>query len=372
MAAVGGGPEEWETLNRDGHTAQIGRTSFLRSLIGKLRDPVIILPYLSYGTATRFTVRGRVLQDERWAPARDADTRRRNLVTFLKRMESDEVAGARVGVRFQEVEKEAVSDREGYFSVELQPRALAPGLWQEVAVMLVENPSIEGTAKVLVPPTDAEFGVISDIDDTIVYSNVTRKLRMVLALAFSNARTRKPFEGVAAFYQALHRGRNPLFYVSKSPWNLYAPLVEFLELQGLPPGPLLLRDFGWRMQKEHKEREIRRIIETYPRLGFILIGDSGEQDPEIYSEVVRSFPERIRVIYIRSVVKDQARLDAIQRLIDEVAKAGCQLVLAPDSEFAAAHAAAEGLISPAALPLVRAGKLADARAPRTGPPPAAR
>ena len=331
----------------------------------------MILPYLGYGTRARLTLRGRVLQDERWLPARDADSRWRNLVAFFKRMESDEVAGARLRVRFKSVEKEAVSDRQGYFSVELEPAALDPGAWQEVEISLAENPAVKGTARVLVPPGDAEYGVISDIDDTVVYSDVTRKLRMVLALAFSNARTRKPFEGVAAFYQALHRGRNPLFYVSKSPWNLYAPLVEFLELQGLPAGPLLLRDFGWRMQKDHKEREIARIIETYAPLKFVLVGDSGEEDPEIYSGIVRAYPERIKVIYIRSVVRDERRMLAVQKLTGEVAKTGCQLVLAPDSEFAAAHAAAEGLIEPAALRLVRAAKLADARAPRAAPPPAA-
>jgi phosphatidate phosphatase APP1 len=223
-----------------------------------------------------------------------------------------------------------------------------------------------------VPPANAQFGVISDIDDTVVYSNVTHKLRMVVALAFSNARTRKPFKGVAALYQALHRGRNPLFYVSKSPWNLYLPLLEYLEVQGLPLGPLILRDFGLRMTKNHKSEAIEAILQTYPALRFILIGDSGEEDPEIYAGIVRRHPQRIRAVYIRSIDPRPGRLRAIQRLIEDVAPTGCQLVLAPDSEFAAAHAAAEGLISPAALPLVRAGKLADARAPRTGPPPAAR
>jgi phosphatidate phosphatase APP1 len=223
-----------------------------------------------------------------------------------------------------------------------------------------------------VPPANAQFGVISDIDDTVVYSNVTHKLRMVVALAFSNARTRKPFKGVAALYQALHRGRNPLFYVSKSPWNLYLPLLEFLEHQGLPLGPLVLRDFGLRMKKDHKTQAIADILETYPRLQFVLIGDSGEHDPEIYSAIVRRYPERIRTIYIRSVDTRKTRIGKVQKLIEEVAPTGCQLVLAPDSEFAAAHAAAEGLIAPGALALVRAQKQADERAPRIPPARAAR
>ena len=183
------------------------------------------------------------------------------------------------------------------------------------------------------------------------------KLKMILTAALSNARTRKPFAGVAAFYRALHAGVNPFFYVSKSPWNLYAPLVEYLEVQDLPRGPLLLRDFGLRREKEHKRKAIEEILATYPTLEFILVGDSGEQDPEIYSAVVQRFPERIRAIYIRCV--KAKRIGDIERLAAEVARTGCQLVLAADCEPAAAHAAAEGLIQPSELRTVRAEKDSD-------------
>jgi phosphatidate phosphatase APP1 len=150
---------------------------------------------------------------------------------------------------------------------------------------------------------------------------------------------------------------NPFFYVSKSPWNLYAPLMEYLEVQGLPLGPLALRDFGLRREKEHKRKTIEDILATYPKLKFILSGDSGEHDPEIYADIVRRHPERIRVIYIRSV--DPKRVVQIERLINEVAKTGCQLVLAPEAEPAAAHAAAEGLIQASELRKVRAEKVSE-------------
>ena len=80
------------------------------------------------------------------------------------------------------------------------------------------------TARVLVPAARARFGVISDIDDTIVQTKVTRKVRMIVSLALSSARTRKPFPGVAAFYRALHAGVNPVFYVSNSPYRSSTPL----------------------------------------------------------------------------------------------------------------------------------------------------
>jgi len=160
---------------------------------------------------------------------------------------------------------------------------------------------------VLVPSPRARFGLISDIDDTIVSSNVTRKVRMVLTVALTNARTRKPFPGVAAFYRALHAGVNPVFYVSKSPWNLYPPLLEYLQVQELPVGPVLLRDFGWRREREHKRKAIEDILGAYPALPFVLIGDSGEQDAQIYGDVARRFPGRIRAIYIRALRAEKAR-----------------------------------------------------------------
>jgi phosphatidate phosphatase APP1 len=207
-----------------------------------------------------------------------------------------------------------------------------------------------------------------------VWTNVTNKLRMLLMLTRSNAYTRKPFKGVAALYRALRDGAggdegNPVFYVSSSPWNLYTPLVEFMRVQGIPRGPLFLKDFGdhtifaSRDHHTHKLASIEQILETYPHLPFILIGDSGEQDPEIYSEVVKRYPDRIRVIYIRNVNPDPSRIEAIDRLVEDVGRSGAQLVLAPDSVFAATHAAAKGLIVPTAVDDVRVDKREDEAAP---------
>jgi phosphatidate phosphatase APP1 len=152
---------------------------------------------------------------------------------------------------------------------------------------------------------------------------------------------------VAAFYRALHAGVNPMFYVSKSPWNLYLPLVELMQAEAIPLGPLLLRDFGLhlaRRKEEHKLTQIGRILATYDRLRFVLIGDSGERDPEVYSEIVRRHPGRVRAIYIRAIDPDATRTAAIEELAAQVRKSDCQLVLAPDTAYAAVHAAAEGLI----------------------------
>ena len=132
---------------------------------------------------------------------------------------------------------------------------------------------------------------------------------------------------------------------------------------------MFLKDFGNHTvfasgdHHSHKLNSIELILATYPNLPFILIGDSGEQDPEIYREVVRKYPTRIRAVYIRSINAEPERLEMIDKLIAEIAETGCQLVLAPDTVFAAAHAAGEKLIAAAALPLIRADMLEDESSP---------
>ena len=339
-------------------------------------NAAIVVPYMSYGTADCLTVRGRVLKDEGFQSPDPSHSGLRNLVELYKRLGSDEVPGARLHASFAGVGQDIVTDDSGYFHAALKlPQPLSGSGWQTVRLTLQEHIArngepVQAEARVLVPPASAGFGIISDIDDTVLWSNVTSKLRMLKMLAMSNAHTRKPFKGVTAFYRALHDGPegnagNPLFYVSSSPWHLYTPLVDFLASQFLPPGPLLLKElgvhslFGAGSHMDHKLAHIRQILETYPDLPFVLIGDSGQQDPEIYREVVLRYPDRVKAIYIRSVNPDPARIEAIDRLAQEVRGSGAQLVLVPDSECAASHAAGEGLIAAAAVADVRADKRGD-------------
>ena len=350
----------------------------LRKITG-FTNPLMIIAYLGYGTADKLLFAGRVLEDEGFTPGSSADRTWRNLVNMYRRFESDEVPGARIRARFQRIENEVTTDDEGYFSFEIQPvRRLHSHRWQQVELELLDPPSpkehpVRATARVLVPSANARFGIISDIDDTVISSNVVNKLKMILTVVLSNEHTRKPFEGVAGLYRALQRGlsggeENPIFYVSNSPWNLYTVLLEFLNLQKIPLGPLLLRDFGDHLffsqePESHKKSNIKMILDSFPHLPFVLIGDSGERDPEIYRDIVKEYPARIRAIYIRSINKRPSRLAAIDRLIEEVRHTDSQLVLTPDSEFAAAHAAAEGLISTNELAAVRSDKKKDQTAP---------
>src|SRR5690349_8328486 len=330
------------------------------------RDPVQIVGYRGYGTSDRALVLGRVLQDEGIGAPHAEQSRWRNLLATLRRIESDPLPFARVHARASHetsAHQEILADDEGFLRHWLPVgKQFSPPGWHGVALALADpapnaRPA-HATAHVLVPAATATFGVISDMDDTVVQSEVTSFLRAARMVLLENALTRLPFPGVAAFYRALERGAtgaeaNPIFYVSSSPWNLYDVIDGFLAAQRIPAGPLLLRDWDLGKLTErhaaHKGVVIREIFDTYPELPFLLVGDSGQEDPEIYTELVRERPGRVKAVYIRNVSANPERNERIRALAREVAEAGSTLVLADDTLAVARHAAMHGWIASGAL-----------------------
>ena len=341
--------------------------------------PVKILTYRGYGTPERFFLKGRVLEDRGVTRAAEEDTLWENLLNAYKRLASREIPHARLQARFQGQTLEIEADEEGMFELWIEPDEPLPQdqRWHEVVLELLEpevddqEGPVRATGRVLVPPPDAAYGVVSDIDDTILQTDATNLLRMARTVFFENAHTRLPFPGAAVFYRALHAEKNPLFFVSNSPWNLYDLLAQFFELQGIPGGPLLfLRNWGVYKDEllpldheKHKLPVVRQMLELYADLPFILIGDSGESDPEIYHQLVEEHPGRILAIYIRNVSRTPERSEAIQALAERVVEAGSALVLADDSLGMARHAVNHGWIASQALEAVKREKQAD-----EGPP----
>jgi phosphatidate phosphatase APP1 len=152
---------------------------------------------------------------------------------------------------------------------------------------------------------------------------------------------------------------------------MYDLLSDFFQLHEFPDGPILLRDWGiteneffQTRHREYKLEIVRRLLDLFPDLPFILIGDSGQEDPEIYRELVGLYPRRILAVYIRDVRDDDERRMTIGTLADEVAAAGSALILAEQTLSLAQHAAGQGWIPPDALPAIQAEQEAGA-APRS-------
>jgi phosphatidate phosphatase APP1 len=246
--------------------------------------------------------------------------------------------------------------------------------------LILEQPErIEARGQVFIPPESSRYVVISDIDDTIMHTGVANKLGMLWRLFVEDAQSRVAFPGVAALYRALHTGvsgheANPILYVSRAPWGLYSILDEFFDLHRIPVGPVLfLREWGvsWksplpRKAEDHKQDLIRNMLGLYNDLPFILIGDSGQHDPEVYRQIVEEHPGRVLAVYIRNVSRDAQRIKEIEGLAAAVAAAGSSLVLAADSLAMAKHAADLELIQGQAVADVADERSAEAKGSTLG------
>lgn len=350
--------------------------------LGKL----LIVPYIGYGTAQSIHLKGRVLRDKGIGVATDNDSIWTNLVNMYKRYESDEIPHALVRAQFGDKQLEVVADEEGYFSCDfvLDTPLKADAVWYDVELKLIDYPGkalnpekeqeVSATGKVIVPPPAAQFGVISDIDDTVMRTDMLNLFSMASNTFLNNSRTRLPFEGVAAFYDALRRGviedaSNPIFYVSSSPWNLYDLIADFFVVRGIPNGPLFLVDLGIDRDKllapghhKHKTETIQTLLDTYPELPFILIGDSGQKDPEIYLEVAQKNPGRIRTIYIRDVTATKRDLQ-IKTIMEQVHLLGTEMLFLEDTLAASKHALERGYIRPQEMSEIREERDQDKEAP---------
>jgi phosphatidate phosphatase APP1 len=344
------------------------------------RPPIRIVAFRGFGSGRRLVVRGRLVDT---APIEPADRRGRlsRLRTMFRRLSTPPVPAARIegraaGVRATTssdsdgmfgraagVRATASSDSDGMFTLHLDGLALEPaGQWQAVDLVADagERRRARARAEALIVPAGARYGVISDIDDTVVFTGVANRLRMMWTLFATEADSRVAFDGVGAFYRALHgdgeaSARRPIFYVSRGPWSIYPVLEEFFQQHRIPVGPImLLRDWGihlahpWpRRARDHKRALIDELLTLSHDLPFILVGDSGQHDPEIYADAVDRWGSRIACSYIRDVTDDPDRAAEIEHAARRVAEHGSEMVLAADTATMARHAAARGLIAPA-------------------------
>ncbi len=158
---------------------------------------------------------------------------------------------------------------------------------------------------------DKGVSVISDIDDTIKITEVLRRHEM---LRHTFLEPFKPVPGMADVYRSWAEKPNTLFhYVSASPWQLYLPLAEFVHSNGFPEGIFELKTFRlkdrsfmslFESPETYKLQTIEPLLKEFPNRRFVLVGDSGERDPEAYSALARKYPHQVTHIFIRNVTNE--------------------------------------------------------------------
>lgn len=180
-------------------------------------------------------------------------------------------------------------------------------------VRVIASEKISATEDVIIhEPTG--ISLISDIDDTVKHSAVSMGAREIFRNTFTEPLSKLSIPGVSGWYKRLSQEPyNVNFhYVSNSPWQLYPVLKSFFEESGLPPGSMHLKEYSGMLQgifepvAERKKGTVERVIRDFPQRQWILVGDSGEADLEVYTEIVEKFPGRILAVFIRDVTTTPA------------------------------------------------------------------
>lgn len=267
-----------------------------------------IIPTSGYGAPDWIRVLGRVVLTRPGAPAPERAAKVRGWRSFL-RIPSDEstltlrVAGRRFTVP---IGRGGVVDAR----VDVQ----LPTGWNELELQASDGEAVR--ADVFVVDPGERFGVISDVDDTVMVTMLPRPFVAAWNTFVVDEHARIPVAGMAVLYSLLrleHPG-SPLVYLSTGAWNVAPTLRRFLRRNLYPPGPFLLTDWGptvdrfFRSGLEHKRRQLRRLADEFPEIRWLLIGDDGQHDEAIYAEFAAEFPERVAGVCIRQLTPGEVVL----------------------------------------------------------------
>jgi phosphatidate phosphatase APP1 len=278
--------------------------------------------FRSYGNEGTVHVRARVMKPENQRPESPSDSSLLNFWRNLTALSVKEVAGVAVELTLNGKSQRFVSDKEGMIQAPVQGFGpLAPGIHTLQASL---SPGQAYTApvvteKMVIQASQApSLGIVSDIDDTIKISNVTNKLKSLRRLLFSNSFTVGPVPGTSVLYQRLDQrldgqiNNGDVHYLSGSPINLSDTIYNFMDFRNYPKGSVDLKKWGFGPgddnpihQENYKQEKLRQLFQTYPQRSFLLFGDSGEKDPEIYRAIATEFPGRVKGIFINNVSKSK-------------------------------------------------------------------
>lgn len=263
--------------------------------MGAAAAPAVLL-YPSIGTPQQVTVAGRVVKE---APTGGTSVWSRN----IRNLTASTWEGAPVEVMYDGQKQKVTSVKDGAFEVTFQAPKSTPFV-VGIGTAEARVPDAIGRAPVTILHEEAPFLVISDFDDTIAVTNVLSKRGLLKSALLSDADTQPVVKGMPQWYRCMFRDkaqRPGLAIVSGSPLQFTPRITTFMAKHDFPVGALYLRNLGPDTLSNYKQPAIRSLLKAIPLVPVILIGDSGEHDPEVYAQIRDEFPGRVRDIYIHNV-----------------------------------------------------------------------
>jgi phosphatidate phosphatase APP1 len=285
-----------------------------------------VIPYAGYGGAGWIRVLGRVLLTKP-AQANSASRAVGRGIRGWRSFTSVPVNEVAVTIIAGGVEHRVMADRGGV--VDTRVEIDLPAGWNSIE--LYTDESLIADAPVYVVDETVTFGLVSDIDDTVMVTALPRPLLAAWNTFVLNEHARRPVPGMAVLYERLAREHPgaPVVYLSTGAWNVAPTLTRFLSRNLYPAGALLLTDWGpthdrlFRSGRQHKQESLRRLQLEFPDIKWLLVGDDGQHDEELYGEFARAHPENVRAVCIRQLSTGEAvfaggrsSADAHGRLLD--------------------------------------------------------
>lgn len=340
------------------HTAALLEDRFLAAAAVPLRRlgwAPHVDPYTGYGSTARVRILARMLLVPRNYRPSTAD--RRGFRAYLGFPAPGERTKVTVGGRTIEL----AADRAGYIDAEIEV-ALPPGV-HDVTFEPAGPPPGGGpepgrrsatptTGRVHIVADDVTFGIVSDIDDTVMVTAVPRPLLAVWNTFLRSTSSRRAVPGMPDLYRSLaaRYPGSPFVYVSTGAWNTASVLQRFLHRNGFPPGPMLLTDWGptnsgwFRSGPEHKDASLDHLFAMFPDLTWLLIGDDGQHDEAIYSDFATRYPDHVRAVAIRQLTPGEAVLAGGRSQAREHRGDAATWVYAPDGAGLSAQLGDLGLL----------------------------
>ncbi len=283
-------------------------------------NPYSLDIYAAISTDSHIYIKCRLLRNSLFDTDYDTSILK-SVMTSFKAAMSNELGNTPLMIYVDDHEISLVTDHEGYIEWMTSDADILSHRRSKVYIVL-EGSDDRYTIDLMHYNGQLADGIISDIDDTILMTNVKSffKLKMLVNSVFINPFRRKPIMDSSEFYQKL-RGEThldmPIIYISNSPWNMYYYLRSFLKHNNFPSGILLLRDFGLQMLRKKKPLEyqnkylsVEKMFKIFPNTRFTLIGDSAEYDYDIYTKLMYSYPDRVSRIIIKTAsnTKNELRI----------------------------------------------------------------
>lgn len=312
-----------------------------------------VVPYTGYGSPTWARILGRVVLARDPKPGSRAERlhrKREESIRGWRSFISVPVSDTPVTIEIEGNTHAVMPDRGGVIDTVI-PVQLAPG-WHTVKLHTAESTRVFEAPVFIVDPK-TKFGIISDVDDTVMVTALPRPLLAAWNTFVLDEHARVPTPGMAVLLERLaatHPG-TPAVYLSTGAWNVAPTLTRFLSRNLFPAGPLLLTDWGpthdrlFRSGREHKKLSLERLAEEFPGLQWLLIGDDGQHDETLYREFIASHPESVRAVAIRQLSTREAVLAGGRSKAEKhTSLSGAPWVYAPDGAGLSEQLTALGIL----------------------------